>query len=60
MRQHFVPVAMLTMALIGLALVTQPAFPHERTSTTSNASDLKTRIGELWEGRIFPDAQLHR
>lgn len=44
MRRHFTPIAMLTMALIGLALLTQPTLPHERASTPVQANDLNTEI----------------
>lgn len=52
MRRHFTPLAMLAMALIGLAVLTQPVLPHERGSTAAPANDLKTEMRKLWEDHI--------
>jgi hypothetical protein len=46
---------MLTMALIGLAVLTGPALPHKQATASSSAADvseLRTAMRKLWEDHI--------
>ena len=46
MRPHLVLIAMLSMALIGLAVLTEPALPHqqmEAAASAVHAADVRTR-----------------
>lgn len=53
MRPQHTSIAMLGVALIGLAVLTEPALPHKQASATAvNASDLKTEMRKLWEDHI--------